>query len=106
MCRFLIHRGAILLVVLYSGVAMACDGGRMTADIKWCLHDANNDGWGDMVTGACKKDASKLHDGFWSCQHDGDIRGNYDSCPAGQQIDTARAVGQQLSVFQPGACGF
>jgi hypothetical protein len=103
--QFLAMSAVTITLFANSGLAIACDAGRLNGDIDWCLKDANRDGWGDMVTGACNKDASKLRDGFRSCQHDGGIRDNYESCPAGQQIDTARAVANQYHIFQPGKCG-
>lgn len=103
---------AILAAAILSVSAMipasayACDTTRMGADLRWCMSDANKSGFGDIIVGSCQRDAVKLRNGFRSCQGDKGVRDNYDSCTAGVQIDTARAVGQSLNSYQPGQCGF
>src|SRR4051794_30753781 len=90
------------------GTCCACVGEIMTADIEWCVRETGRnggDGYADMVIGACKKDASKLRNGFRSCQGDPSVRANYDSCSAGQQIDTARAAIRRWAGLNDAECG-
>jgi hypothetical protein len=104
-------RRPISITILLVGLgfafdaAIACDQDRIKRDAKWCLQDPNRDGYGDLMVGSCHKDADKTRSGFRSCQPHGDVRDNYDSCTAGQQIDAVRAAASELGLYQPGKCG-
>ena len=99
-------RASIAAMTLYTQVAMACDDGKLAGDIKSCLQNPRNIGFGDMVVGGCIRAADVIRDGFWHCQSDEGARKNYNDCSADQQIATMRAVGNELRLYLPGKCGF
>jgi len=96
---------SIATIAIISQPALACTDGRIQADAKWCM-EGQKDGYADLVVGSCKKDANKTRDGFRSCQGDKGVRDNYDSCSAGVQIDSVRAAGRELNIYNPAECGF
>lgn len=99
--------GVLFSLLLPVAHAIACDPGDLQKNLTWCMSDANKKGFGDIVVGACNKDAKKLHDGYWDCQKDSGVRDRYEACSAGEQIDNARAVGLQLHIYtDPAKCGF
>ena len=95
-----------VFVLSNVGVAVACNGKQLEADLDWCIRDRGAnfetpgaDEWSNIMEGACNKDADLLRDNFRDCQQDENVRENYDSCTAGQQIDTARALMQKWGYY-------
>ena len=95
--RFAIATLIFSAVFAFVSAALACDGGRMNADMDWCLKDGAKNMGGiinlnNFHGGACSNDASKLDSGFEGCQKDQQIQDNYHSCTPGQRIDHAKAA--------------
>jgi len=97
--------GLLGLLTLTVQPAAACDQEKLRADAKWCFDRPSEDGYVDLVVGSCKQDAKTTRDGFRSCQHDGLVRDNYDSCIPGIQVIAVRSVGKLLNIYKPGQCG-
>jgi hypothetical protein len=80
-----LRNAAIGLSLLFvASPAIACDWGRVEADMKWCLVDgANVRGRGTMKNALQQSDSNFIggvQNGFHECQVSGGIKGNFDNC--------------------------
>ena len=97
---------AIFMVAIISQSAVACDADKLASDMKWCLQ-SGQPGFSDMVLGGCIKNAEVIGDGFRICQHEEDVRKNYESCTVEQRVGTIRSIATAMQLYKnPGKCGF
>jgi len=100
----LLMLGLLGALSLSAQSATACDKRRIRDEAQGCFGNPQHDGFGDLVLGSCRKDADLTRKGFRDCGGDLD---NYDSCPAGVQIDDVRTAGMDGHIYsKPAACGF